>query len=85
MAVTDSERLARIERRQEALIQAVNRNTGTVEITHAVVTEMMEWLKTPPSHELSDTLKALVAMTTEQRDAIVRLCNDVARVLARVT
>jgi SOS-response transcriptional repressor LexA len=68
-----------IERRQEALIQAISSLADTVRITNAMVGEMMEWLKKPPSNDLADAFKALAAEVVEMRREIGELPAKVAR------
>jgi hypothetical protein len=75
----DSERLARMERRQEALIAGVDGLTDVMQMNTAMLTELMEWLKKPPSSELPDLLSALVITVHEMRDEIRALPAKVAR------
>lgn len=80
--MTDSERLARMERRIEALIQAIAGDQGlhaTAKLTNAMLAELMQWLKQPPSTDLADTLKALAAQMAEMRTEIAGLPDKVAR------
>lgn len=79
---SDSERLARIERRIEALLQAVAGDEGlhaTVRITNAMLANLMEWLQKPPSNELSDTLRQLVVEVAEVREGMAALPEKVAK------
>lgn len=75
---TDSERLARMERGQQAAIQGISGLADTVRITNAMVAEVMEWLKKPPSSDLSDTIAALSAAVAEMRQEIRDLPAKVA-------
>lgn len=73
------ERLARMERRQEALIAGIDGLTDIMQMNIAMLTELMEWLKKPPSSELPDLLTALVATVDEMREEIRVLPAKVAR------
>lgn len=73
------ERLARMERRQEIVIQAISTLADTAKITNAMLGELMEWLKKPPSNELSDALAKLASEVTEMRKEITALPEAVAR------
>lgn len=75
----DNERLARIERRQEALVGSIGMLADMVGINNALLTQMMEWLKKPPSSELGDLIASLVAMVTEMQGEIRALPAVVAR------
>jgi hypothetical protein len=74
-----NERLARMERRQEALIAGVDGLTDVMQMNTAMLTELMEWLKQPPSSDLPDLLGALVLAVNEMRDEIRALPEKVAR------
>lgn len=76
---TDSDRLARMERRQEVVIQAMSTLADTVRLTNAMLAELMEWLKKPPSNELSDALAKLAAEVDALRGAIAVLPEAVIR------
>lgn len=73
---TDSERLARMERRQEALIQATSSLIDTVRITNAMVAELMDWLKEPPSSDVSDLLKAILARLEDLPERVAKAVLD---------
>jgi len=75
----DTERLARMERRQEALVAGVDGLADIMQMNLAMLTELMEWLKKPPSSELPDLLSALVTTVDEMRDEIRALPEKVAR------
>jgi hypothetical protein len=79
MAMSDTERLARMERRQEALIAGISGLVDIMQMNTAMLTELMEWLKQPPSSELPDLLQALVATIHEMREEIRVLPARVAR------
>lgn len=73
---TDSERLARMERRQEAVIQAVVSLAGTVEITNTMIAEMMDWLKRPSSSDTADLLKAILARLDALPERVAKAVLD---------
>lgn len=77
--MTDSERLVRMERRQEAVIQGISGLAEIGQVNNAMLAELMEWLKQPPSNELSDSLAALAASVAEMRQEISALPERVAR------
>lgn len=77
--MNDTERLARMERRQEVVIQAMSTLADTVRLTNAMLAELMEWLKKPPSNELSDALAKLAAEVDALRGAIAVLPEAVIR------
>lgn len=77
--MSDNERLARMERRQEGMIQAISTLADTVRLTNAMLAELMEWLKKPPSNELSDALAQLAAEVAEMRKEIAALPEKVAK------
>lgn len=68
-----------MERRQEAVIQGISGLADIGQINGAMLGELMEWLKQPPSNELSDVLKALVVEVAEMRKEIAALPEKVAR------
>jgi hypothetical protein len=78
---TDSERLASIERRQEALVSAVGNLTEVVGTTNAMVAELTEWLKEPPSSDLPGILEDLAQAIREIRTDIKALPERVADVV----
>lgn len=75
----DSERLARMERGQQAVIQGISGLADIAQINTAMLEELMEWLKKPPSSDLADTLAALSASVAEMRQEIRDLPATVAR------
>jgi hypothetical protein len=75
----DSERLARMERRQEQMIAGIDGLADVMQMNVAMLTELIEWLKQPPSSELPDLLSALVSTVHEMRDEIRALPAKVAR------
>lgn len=70
------ERLARMERRQEALVQAIDGLANVITINNAMLTELMEWMKQPPSSELPDLIKALIAMVSEMPAKVAKAVLD---------
>ena len=70
---TDSERLARMERRQEAIIQAINLQTEAVTAVGAMVQRIDDFLRQPPSSDLADTLRAILAAVTEINAMVTEL------------
>lgn len=77
--IDQDDRLARMERRQEALIAGVDGLVDVMQMNTAMLTELMEWLKQPPSSELPDLLTAMVAAVDEMREEIRVLPAKVAR------
>lgn len=77
--MSDSERLGRMERRQEVVIQGITSLGDIMQVNNAMLAELMEWLKKPPSNELSDTLAALAMAVAEMRKEIAILPEAVAR------
>lgn len=55
------DRLARMERQQQAIIQAVSTLSDTIKINNSLLAKLMDWLKEPPSSDVADLLKAIVA------------------------
>lgn len=78
----DTERLARMERRQEALVAAIGGLTDVVQTTNAMLADLMAWIKKPPSKELPDLLAALVQTVHEMRDEIREMPAKVARAVS---
>lgn len=68
-----------MERRQEVVIQAISSLGDTAKITNAMLGELMDWLKKPPSNELSDALAKLAAEVAEMSKQIEELPAAVAR------
>ena len=52
-------KLAQLQRRQEAIILAVNANTDSIGILAAKMEEVVAWMNEPPSSDLADTMKAV--------------------------
>lgn len=77
--VTDGEALARIERRQVAVIQGISGLADIGQVNNAMLAELMEWLKKPPSNDLADALSALSAAVSEMRQEIKDLPERVAK------
>lgn len=68
-----------MERRQEVVIQGITSLGDIMQVNNAMLAELMEWLKKPPSNELSDTLAALAMAVAEMRKEIAILPEAVAR------
>lgn len=77
--MSDTDRLPRMERQQEAIIQGISGLAEIAQINNAMLAELMEWLKTPPSNGLSDALAALSAAVAEMRQEMAALPEKVAR------
>jgi ABC-type transporter Mla subunit MlaD len=80
----ETDRLSRIEQRQEALISAVAGLTEVMETTRAMVAELAAWLQRPPSNDLPDLLDALTAAVQGQGELIVALGQRVDALPARL-
>jgi ABC-type transporter Mla subunit MlaD len=78
---TDSDRLASIERRQEALVSAIGNLTEVVGTTNAMVAELAAWLKEPPSSDLPGILENLAQAVREIYMDIKTLPERVAAVV----
>jgi hypothetical protein len=81
MSSQDSERLARMERRQEMVIEAINVQTEVIGMGNTMIAELLEAAKKPPSTELVDLIRALAAMVAEMRgevSAMARAMNVVS-------
>jgi hypothetical protein len=61
------------------LIAAMSGLADIMGTNTAMLTELMDWLKQPPSSELPDLLSALVVTVHEMRDEIRALPAKVAR------
>lgn len=70
--MADSDRLQRIEMRQEAVIQAINGLTGVMEDNKAILLEMQAWLQEPPSSDLPDLLAQVAATLADLNAAIAQ-------------
>lgn len=77
--MSDTERLARMERRQEALIGAIDGLVDVMTVNNAMLAELMAWMKEPPSTDLQDVLKAVLAAVEEMRAELHGLPEKVAR------
>lgn len=80
----DNERLINIERRQDIMIAAMNALADTMQVNNAMLAELAEWLKTPPSSALPELLEKLVATVGEQRLAIHAMREEVHLLPERV-
>lgn len=64
-------KLDRIELRQEALIQSIDKLVDIVVSVDHRVAEVLEWAQVPPSNDLPDALQRLASMVSSLQDAIV--------------
>jgi hypothetical protein len=87
--MTIEDRLARLEKRQKALVSAIHRLTDVQEQTRDLVVELMKWLQEPPSSDLSDLIKALTVAVQRQGEhmqtmtgILVKLPEQVARAVS---
>ncbi len=71
--MTADERLAKIETRQEHMISAIHGLCDVMEQSRDLITELMAWLQEPPSTDLPDALRALVAAIEAQGHLIEKL------------
>jgi hypothetical protein len=84
--MTVEERLAKIERRQEAMISALHDMVASIETNQAMLGELMKWLQEPPPSELPDLLRMLIGAARHQAtrlDAIERLLSELPVAVAR--
>ena len=73
------DRLAKIELRQEATVQAVNRVLDSLETQTELLRELLEWANKPASSDLADALQKLeIAIRTlfEQVAAMPALVSE---------
>lgn len=70
---TMEDRMARYERRQEEIIQAINGQTDAMETQTATIRELISWLTKPASSDLPDLIKALIARTETVSNQAVQL------------
>lgn len=82
MAVED--RLTRLEARQEAMISSIHGLTDVMEQTRDLVVELMAWLQEPPSSELPDLIKALIAAVQQQGDKLNTMSGILVKLPAEV-
>jgi hypothetical protein len=86
---TVDERLARIERRQEDLIAAIDELATICELTRATVTQLATWMQEPPKSDIGGLIKGLTGALQALQDQVVGLGRrmgdlpaDVARAVA---
>jgi hypothetical protein len=72
-------RLERLETRQEALIASGRAIADTLENINATLAELAKWIEAPPSSDLPEVLKALVASIHTLVDRMDALPAAVAR------
>jgi hypothetical protein len=68
---TMEDRMARYERRQEEIIQAINGQTDAMETQTATIRELISWLTKPASSDLPDLIKALISSTSTVSEQMV--------------
>jgi hypothetical protein len=61
MSQTLDERITRWERRQEVIIASLEGMVDTMTTIRDMIAELDAWLKEPPSNDLSDLLRVLIA------------------------
>ena len=61
MSQTLDERITRWERRQEVIIASLEGMVDTMTTIRTMIAELGTWLKEPPSSDLSDLLRVLIA------------------------
>ena len=61
MSQTLDERITRWERRQEVIIASLAGMVDTMTTIRDMIGELDAWLKEPPSNDLSDLLRVLIA------------------------
>lgn len=76
---TDTERLIRVERRQETVIQGISGLADIGQVNNTMLAELTDWLKQPPSNDLTEALAALSAAVAEMRKEIAELPERLAR------
>jgi ABC-type transporter Mla subunit MlaD len=77
-------RLGRLEMRQEALVSAIHGLTDVQAQTRDLVVELMKWLQEPPSSELPDLLKALIAAIHQQGEQLQTMTGILVKLPAQV-
>lgn len=75
------DQLARMERRQEAVIQAVSGLADVMQVNTAMLADLMAWLKEPPKSDLTDLVKALVTKLDVVLAAVLEVPEKVADAL----
>jgi hypothetical protein len=73
MSTTIEERMIRWEQRQELMIASMGGILDTMEIIRDMISELAEWLKQPPSSDLSDLLKAQITQLNSLSEQSVQL------------
>ena len=69
---TLEERLTRWEQRQELMVSSMEGMLDIMVTTRDMITELSEWLKQPPSSDLPDLLKVLIAKIDALPEAVAR-------------
>ena len=71
-------KLAQLQRRQEAIILAVNANTDSIGILAAKMEEVVAWMNEPPSSDLADTMKAVAVALRAVETALIATPGQIA-------
>ena len=82
--MTIEARLDRWERRQEAMITAIGDLATITGSTHALVVELMAWLKAPPSNAIPDLIEGLTEALRELTGAVDAQGQQIAALPAAV-
>lgn len=77
MAISDGDRLTRIERRQENLIVVIGRLADSMEAMNATLTELSAWLREPPSTDLPELIGTLVTTVNDMRGELRQVLRAV--------
>jgi hypothetical protein len=71
-------KLAQLQRRQEAIILAVNANTDSIGILAAKMEEVVAWMNEPPSSDLADTMQAVAVALRAVETALIAAPGQIA-------
>ena len=84
VSMTLEDRIDGWERRQEAIITALDGILNVVETIRDSQVELAKWLATPPSSELPEVLKQLIASNNEVSELMLQLGARMNRLPAAV-
>ena len=84
VGMTLEDRIDGWERRQEAMITALDGILNVVETIRDSQVELAKWLATPPSSELPEVLKQLIASNHEVSKLMLQLGTRMNRLPAEV-
>ena len=73
------DRLSHIEQQLETLIRAMGVLGGIVQVTNAMIGDLIKKMDEPPSNDLPDLIKQLVAAVDDVREDLRVLPEKVAR------